>query len=120
MRAVAVLACLLIAAPALAEPDVPAAFLGEWRAELKDCGSTTDDSRLFIEPGQVWFWESSGPVLSVEVHSPREATLVVRLEGEGEAWDDRLRYRLSDDGRSLADISGGEVEPFVRRRCPAR
>jgi len=120
MRAMAVIACLSVAVPAAAAPTVPEAFQGEWRAELKDCGSTTDDSRLFIEPGQVWFWESSGPVLSVEVHSPREATFVVRLEGEGEAWDDRLRYRLSEDGQSLADVSGGEVEPFVRSRCPAR
>lgn len=105
---------------AAAAPTVPDAFRGEWRHEVSACGSTGDDSILMIHADRLEFWESSGPVLTVTVHSPREVTLGLLMSGEGETWREDMRFRLSSDGEGLADITEGEAEPFIRRRCPAR
>ena len=113
-------AALLAASPvqATGPTRVPPAFLGEWNYDLPACGKGTDDSRLHITPNSLRFWESSGPILSVKVHSTREISLTARLSGEGETWTTDLRYRLSADGKELADITEGETDPFVRKRCP--
>ena len=120
MRLLGAALVLALAPPAAsaAEPTMPQAFQGEWRAELKDCGSTGDDSRLIVTDSTLQFWESSGPIHSVEVLSPREIELTVRLEGEGEAWDDRMRWRLSEDGNALTDVTVESSEPFTRWKCP--
>lgn len=108
------------AAPPPSAAGVPEAFLGEWRAELKDCGSISDDSRLFIEPHQLTFWESSGPVTAVRWDPPNDVALDVELTGEGETWTTTMRFRLTDDGQGLADVSDGigDGDAFTRWRCP--
>ncbi len=120
--AVVVLATLLSAAPALATGPsrVPPAFLGEWRYEVKDCRNDADDSKMFIRPNRLEFYASEGSILSVKIHSAREVSITARLSGEGETSDEVVRLRMSADGRSIADVSDGEVEPFTRKRCPRR
>jgi len=97
------------------KPEIPAGFRGEWNADLKACGSGRSDSRLFVSPDQVFFYESIGEVKSVVVTGH---TLEVSMEmaGEGERWDSTHRFRLSDDGKTLTDITEGEG--FARQRCP--
>lgn len=99
---------------------VPPAFLGEWRHEVSACGSSGDDSILTVRPNRLEFWESAGAIVAVTVHSPREITVRARMSGEGETWETVLRFRLSSDGEGLADVTEGEAEPFIRRRCPKR
>lgn len=115
-------AAILAASPALATGPtrVPPAFLGEWNYNLAACGKGTDDSRLHIRPNSLQFWESSGPILSVKVHAPRDISITARLSGEGETNIDVTRFRLSAHGKELSDVTDPVGPPFVRKRCPKR
>lgn len=118
----AAVAVLAAAGPALAigPTRVPPAFLGEWNYQLAACGKGTDDSRLFIRPNRLEFYESSGPILSVKAHSARDITIKAQLSGEGETWTVDTRFRLSADGKQLSDVTDPNGPPFVRKRCPKR
>jgi hypothetical protein len=111
------LICAYGTAAAAAErvASVPGPFQGEWMADLKGCGSKSDDSRLEIGADRIRFYESSGPIRAVVVQGDRELALIVELSGEGERWLSFSHFRLSEDGKSLTDVSS---EPaFVRHRC---
>jgi len=95
---------------------IPATFHGEWNASVPDCGTGGSDSRLRIAGDRVRFHESAGEVVSVTVHSDREITVVSRLSGEGQSWNDTRRWRLSPDGGTLQDIT--RAAGLVRHRCP--
>jgi hypothetical protein len=113
-------AAVLGATPAAATGPtrVPPAFLGAWSFSLAACGNPLDDSRLIIRPNRTDYFESSGVIQSVTVHSPREISITARMSGEGEVWTDTTRLRLPADGKELAEVTEGEAKPFIRRRCP--
>lgn len=121
-----------VAAPAAATPaaatgadgaggdqaTVPAAFIGEWNSDPKDCGKGHGEGTLTIEAHRIFFYESGGPIEAVTLKSPREIAIAARLTGEGETWTDVTSFRLSADGKTLTDASvPGEAQPFVRTRC---
>lgn len=110
------------APPAPAKPaasQVPAAFLGKWDTEVKSCGTGMSDGKLTIAADRIDFYESSGPITAVAVNGPREVVISTTLSGEGETWTDKTTFRLSDDGKTLTDVSDpAEEHPFVRVRCP--
>jgi hypothetical protein len=102
-------------APAQSERGVvPAAFQGEWNADLADCGSGMNDSRLEIGPDTIRFYESSGRIKSVSVWDSGDVTVLADVTGEGETRETTHTFRLSDDGLTLTDLNGG----LVRQRCP--
>jgi len=101
------------AAPAA--PEIPVEFRGEWNADLKACGTGSSDSRLFVSADEVFFYESIGKVKSVTV-AGRVLEVSMEMAGEGERWDSTHRFRLSDDAKTLTDITEGEG--FARKRCP--
>lgn len=104
-------------APAAAS-QIPERFRGEWNAELADCGTGLNDSRLVLGPVDVAFYESSGEVTRVEQPASDELAVTAELYGEGEGpWTSTSRFRISPDGRTLTML--GEGAPLVRRRCPA-
>ena len=108
----------LILVPAIASagiPTIPKEFLGEWNADLSQCGKGTEESFLMMEPHQVSFWESSGPVRAAIVLD-RELALILELFGEGERWLSATQFELSADGKVLTwESSSGEK--FVRFLC---
>ena len=100
-------------APApVAAAAIPAAFLGEWNARLEHCGTSLNDSRLRVEPRQIWFFESHAVVGAVTVHDPRDVTVAGRFSGEGDTWQGRVRMVLSPAGDALT------LGESTRRRCP--
>lgn len=101
---------------AAAEITMPDAFRGEWASSAAECGSAAE-GRLRIGRDAITFYESEGAVTRVVMQDPREASVELRLSGEGETWTDARRFRLSEDGRTLTDLSG--PTPFPRIRCPA-
>lgn len=107
-------------APAAPQPPeapsgIPAEFQGHWIADLSACATSQHDSNLVVEAERVTFWESSGEVKSVKVDG-RKLNIVVAMEGEGETWDGDYTFQLSEDGKTLTDVTEGQ--PFARKRCP--
>lgn len=111
----------LLAVPAVAaevQSAVPARFQGDWASGLKQCGSPTDDLRLTIGASTIRFYESAGAIKAVVTNGEHELALISELAGEGERWLDVSHFRLSDDGKTLTDVS---TEPaVVRYRCPKK
>lgn len=113
----AVVLALAPAAAGAGTPTIPKAFLGEWNADVSQCGKGTDESFLYIEPHRVSYWESSGPVRAA-VARGRELALILELSGEGEAWLSATQFELSPDGNELVwETTSGDK--FVRFRCPS-
>ena len=98
------------------DPTIPKSFLGEWNADISQCGKGTDESFLLLEPHRVSFWESTGPVIAAFLRG-NELALILELSGEGEVWLSATKFELSLDGSTLTSetIPG---EEFVRYRCP--
>lgn len=101
-------------APAVVKSDtVPVAFHGVWAATMKDCDAPAE-TRLEIAADRLRFYESSGPVASVEATGATEILVVVSLSGEGANSRRSFRYRLLGDGDRLFDVRNG----LERARCP--
>ena len=92
---------------------VPAAFQGVWAATMKDCDKPAE-TRLEITADRLRFYESSGPVASVEASRPDEILIIVALTGEGATSQRSFRYRLLGEGDRLFDVRNG----LERARCP--
>lgn len=92
---------------------VPAAFHGVWAATIEECKAPAE-TRLEIGADRLNFYESSGPVASVETSDPSEILITVALTGEGALSRRTFRYRLLDDGQALFDVRNG----LRRIRCP--
>lgn len=99
---------------------IPAAFIGEWNQDLKDCGRGWNDSRLVVEARHVYFYESDGPMVTAAAKDKREIALLLDLSGEGEEWLATAHWRLSPDGKRLHDADDTSDSPLIRYRCPAR
>lgn len=99
-----------------ADPNdtVPAAFRGRWAADATACGKPADESQLDLQANRAAFFEGSGPIKSVVVDGD-VVTLVAELSAEGEIDETTYAFRLSDNGRTLTDISTGPG--MVRHRC---
>lgn len=107
--------------PAAAPAPVPQRFQGEWNAQPKDCGTAGNASRLRIAADSIRFHESAGSLRAVLPQAgDAELAVVARLSGEGQARLAYRQFRLSADGRTLADITDGERGGLVRQRCPGK
>lgn len=94
--------------------SVPARFQGRWASDAAACASTGHESHLMIGADSIEFHESSGTVKSV-MSSGSDLTVVASVTGEGETRDATYRFRLSDDGNMLTDMSSGTG--MMRHRC---
>jgi hypothetical protein len=91
---------------------VPVKFQGRYAADASACKEGSHESRLTIEASRIAFHESSGAITTVS-SGPTEISITARLIGEGETRAANYSFRLSDDGRTLTDISNGGI----RQRC---
>ncbi|ASJ91955.1 hypothetical protein [Porphyrobacter sp. CACIAM 03H1] len=89
---------------------VPAAFVGEWAADAKDCGlpyaSTWMTPRGFIHP------EIAERTLLVEpvAGTEREIVMDATMSISGSTFDERRVLRLSRDNKTLTVLSLGQIE----------
>lgn len=97
----------------LSDNTIPAAFIGEWNTDTGACGTGNNDSRLRISARQIRFYESDAEVRSVAVLSQRAIKVSASFAGEGQSWNDQVKFVLS---RSGDDLSSGEI---TRHRCAA-
>jgi hypothetical protein len=118
MRRVALIALALSLAPlALGEGQatIPDRFRGRWAGSHDKCGVPSEGS-LAIYADRIDFYESRGRVLAVKIVSDREIEVELGSSGEGRTWQDMRRFRLSEDGRSLTDVTIPKYQA-VRVRC---
>ena len=99
------------------QQTIPESFRGKWDFNLQSCNSPVSEGRLIISADRVQFYESDGPVQKVVTHSNSDLELSIELSGEGETWISDRYFRLSDDQKSLTDLTNGN-SGFVRYRCP--
>lgn len=97
---------------------IPDRFRGVWDAVGRSCNPASD-LRLEIGAVSIEFYESLGTVTGVTVESPDSVVVDLAMEGEGERWERRNRYVLSDDGATLtsSEIGGPPVPAIPRKRC---
>jgi len=95
------------------DDGIPATFRGVWAATEADCEKPAE-TRLEITADRLRFYESSGPVASVEATGPDEIRIAVPLSGEGATAQRTFRYRLIKGGNVLFDVRNG----LERVRCP--
>lgn len=120
MKTLLLLAIIAAGGSAVASESVdsmPDLFIGEWNADVADCGIGRNDSILKIDANTISYWESVGFMQAIVVQGRREVALIADMSGEGEEWLATAHFKLSEAGDELVsmDERGGE---FVRYRCP--
>jgi len=97
---------LLLTTPVIAQGQatIPDQFRGKWASSQAKCGVPSESS-LAIDSYRFDFFESRGRVLLVKVVSKREIEVELELSGEGQVWRTTRRFRLSEDERSLTDLT---------------
>ncbi len=118
MRCIAIIAALLAIPSNAAEIHdvVPDQFLGTWAASAAQCASTLTESKLVISGKRIAFYASEGPILSVVSDGALELALILELSGEGQTWVETKQFRLSEDRRTLTDVTG-RSQTATRIRC---
>jgi hypothetical protein len=121
MRRLALAALLVLAvAPALAATRLPAAMLGTWAPEPKDCEEEeglVKDSRIGVEPGAV-ISIADAWVVKVwrRVGDSYQGRAMVHDEGGEAPVRGRIALRLTRDGRLEITRDGYRSDPLIR--CP--
>lgn len=100
--------------------EIPEAFHGVWDYVKGSCDPASD-LRMDIGARAIEFYESHGTVTAVEDATADAVTVTLAMEGEGETWETKERFTLSDGGKTLtprmvADQAGA---PMPLKRCPA-
>jgi hypothetical protein len=74
-------------------------------------------SRLSTYPkNSLIVYESRGRVISVKSVGKLESEVALESTGEGRTWRGARRFRLSQDGRTLTDVTMDKYH-FARVRC---
>ena len=116
-RCMSIAFALSLAAPVIAQGQstVPDQFRGRWAGRQAQCGVPSESS-LAIYADRIDFYASRGRVLAVKVVSEREVEVELESSGEGQVWRSTRRFELSEDGRSLTDVTRRDYRT-VRVRC---
>src|SRR5687767_7012263 len=94
---------------------VPIDFRGRWASSEARCGVSHEGS-LTIYEDRIDFYESRGKVLSVTEVSPVQVEVEIESTGEGQTWRHLRLFVLSQDKRTLIDMTN-RASPFSRVRC---
>jgi hypothetical protein len=106
-------------APTTNAKAIPEQFRGLWDNAQGNCNPASD-LRLDVGAVSVEFYESLGTVTGVTVESPNSILVELAMEGEGERWERRTRFALSEDGTTLTPSDIGDAPPAApmpRKRC---
>jgi hypothetical protein len=97
---------------------VPADYLGAWDYVEGTCDPASD-LRVEIGPRSMQFYESYGEITRIVVESPRDIVVSLAMEGEGEQWQMKRRFTLSDDGNTLTPsaVDDEPFEPMPLKKC---
>ena len=105
-----------VVAAAETHATIPKQFRGSWAGSTAHCAAASAESKLTIRETALDFYESRGRVLAVATQGETELALLIEASGEGQSWLDARQFRLSEDGQTLTDVTGGRKQA-VRVRC---
>jgi hypothetical protein len=95
---------------------IPAAFQGNFRRTLEECGVETDTA-LIVRPTRIVTPTGEGDIQSVKVEAPRKIVVDSIYDGHGQVWEQTDTILLGRDGDRIAFQSASG--PDTRLRCPA-
>lgn len=98
---------------------IPERFRGVWDNARSKC-SPSSNLRMDIGAVSIEFYESLGNVTGVTVEAPDSIVVDLAMEGEGERWEVKNRYTLSNEGATLTptDLSHNDGAIVIpRKRC---
>ena len=95
-----------VAPPVIAPRPVtiPDQFQGKWAGTQAQCGRPSESS-LSIEADRIDSYEARGRVLEVKLISDLEVELTIEWSGEGQVSRSARRFMLTEDKRSLTDVT---------------
>lgn len=99
---------------------IPQSLRGVWDYIDGTCDPMSD-LRTEIGADEIVFYESMGQVTDVSMDSESAATVQLAMSGEGEAWEETIRFELSADGETMTRSYPGEESPDREmrwKRCP--
>ena len=89
---------------------IPEQFHGRWAGSAAECSrGRLALQRMTISANRIEFYESIGQVLSVAVEGQSDFAVLLESRGEGYTWLSALQYRLSEDGQTLTNVTGGRL-----------
>ncbi len=118
-----ILSCALLATmsaqAAQIGKEMPSKFIGEWQEQLSSCGKHESDSVLRIKKNSISFYEAGGPVKNIRITGSGDLSADAVLSTEQGPSKIKIHYQLSQDGKTLTDLSF-PPEKTVRKRCSGK
>ncbi|MBC2776361.1 hypothetical protein [Parasphingopyxis marina] len=96
---------------------MPESFRGHWDLSEEGCADENSEMRLLIAANTATFYESRAEITGVEAQGAQAVIADHRFTGEGETWDERLAYELSENGQRLT-VETVDGSLSIRMRCP--
>jgi hypothetical protein len=97
----------------------PVAFRGRWGMNINDCDPKRDDNKglLTITADAIRFYESRATIARLSVSSPTRISADLSFSGEGQTWQSRSVFELSDGGKTLARAEEEPSVSYVYAKC---
>lgn len=97
--------------------SIPEKFWGKWASKAENCAKDHVQS-LQIGPTLLEFSKSSGIPISIVLKDQKELALIAEFKGNGNEWIGYVHFKISDDGKLLADIKNSYAgNGFARIKC---
>ncbi|MEG3087126.1 hypothetical protein [Sphingomonas sp. PB4P5] len=104
---------------AVAARAFPVAFRGRWGMNANDCDPKRDDNKglITVSADAIKFYESRATIAKLSVSSPTRIAADLSFSGEGQTWQSRTVFDLSDGGKTLARAEEEPSVSYVYAKC---
>lgn len=99
----------------------PKGYMGRWGMNANDCVPDASDAKglMSVQGSLVKFYESMGTMRNGKRVTLNSLTSDFDMVGEGQKWQTRNTFELTDDRTGLTRTDTASGERFVYTRCPA-
>ncbi|CAH0533345.1 hypothetical protein VST7929_01211 [Vibrio stylophorae] len=99
-----------------ATPTFPESYQGIWDQSEQQCRLAESETRMQVQQTQVQYYESIAKPANIELTNIG-LTITMIYSGEGETWQEKSNWMLSDK-RDQLTIKHPGYTPFTYVRCP--